>query len=353
MNLEELLQLMVKRGASDMYLAVGSPSTFRIDGRLTPVSKDLLRPQDTQILLEPLLSDVQKMTLLKDKEFDTAYSVRGLSRFRINIFFQRGTLGASIRIMPPKPLSLEELGVPPQLKKCLALSSGFVIIAGPAGSGKTTTLASMIDFINEHRSCLIISIEDPIEFVHRNKQSIICQREVGSDTLSILSALNSVLRQAPDVIAVSDLKNEQVIEECIALASSGMLVLAIIRMSGVVQSINHIIDVFPEEKRDKIRALLSSCLQGIFSQTLVARSKARGRVVATEFMIPPGSAKAKRAIREGELLVIGKLMEKESDMKTQAAALKDLFSRKIISREEALANAYDPAELERIIDRAY
>ncbi|MEQ8169593.1 MAG: PilT/PilU family type 4a pilus ATPase [Candidatus Eremiobacterota bacterium] len=351
MNLEELLQLMVKRGASDLHLAVGSPPTFRIDGRLTPVSKDLLRPQDTQMMLEPLLNDMQKMNLLKNKEFDTAYSVRGLSRFRISIFFQRGTLGASIRIMPPRPLTLDELGLPGQLKKTLALNSGLIIVAGPSGSGKTTTLASMIDFINEHRSCLIISIEEPIEFLHRNKQSIICQREVGPDTNSILSALQSALRQAPDVVVVSDLKDENVINECISIANAGVLVMANLRTSGVFPTINHIIDSFPEDKRDKTRALLTACLQGVFSQTLVAKAKARGRIAAMEYIIP--SPKLKRCLREGDMVNFEKLIDKEPDTKSQAAALRDLCNKKVITREEAIANAYNPAELERIIDRAY
>jgi len=350
-SLEELLKLMVKRGASDMYLIVGSPITFRIDGRLTPIDKNMLKPQDTQVMLEPLLNDMQKMNLLKNKEFDTAYSVRGLSRFRINIFFQRGTLGASIRIMPPRPMTFEELGLPGQLKKCLALTSGLVVIAGPAGSGKTTSLASMIDFINEHRSCMIITVEDPIEFLHRNKKSIICQREVGTDTLSIYSSLRSVLRQAPDVVVVSDIKEEKDIEEAISLSTSGVLVLVTLRISGVVPTLSHMVDVFPEDKRDKIRAQLSACLQGAFSQTLVARAKARGRMLCMEYMTP--TPKIKRTMRDGEWQALAKLMEKEQDSKTQALALKDLFVKKTITREDALANAYDPSELERIIDRAY
>jgi len=349
-TLEELLQLMVKRGASDMHLVVGSPVTFRIDGKLTPVDKELLKPQEAQSLLEPLLNDAQKLNLLKNKEFDTAYSVKGLSRFRINIFFQRGTLGASIRIMPPKPLSLDDLGTPPQLKKTLALNSGLIVVAGPVGSGKTTTLASMVDYINEHRSCFIITIEEPIEFLHRNKKSIICQREVGADTVSTSSALNSVLRQSPDVIVIGDMKDDT-IEQCITLASSGILVLANLRVSGVMGCIEHMIDCFPLEKRDKIRSQLSTCLQGVFSQTLVARAKARGRILVSEFMIP--SLKIQRTLREGDMLIFEKVMEKEPNVKTQSAALKDLYSRNVITREEAIANAYDPKEFEKVIDRAY
>lgn len=351
MSLEELLKLMVKRGASDMYLVVGSPVTFRIDGRLTAVDKELLKPQDTQVMLEPLLNDTQKMELLKEKEFDTAYSVRGLSRFRINIFFQRGTLGASIRIMPPRPLTFDELGLPAQLKKCLALSSGLVIISGPAGSGKTTTLASMVDFINEHRNCLIFTIEEPIEFLHRNKKSIICQREVGNDTLSIRSALESVVRQSPDVVVVSDVTKEDDIEEIINLSASGVLVLANLRVSGVAQTVNHMVEVFPEEKRDKIKSQVATCLQGAFSQTLVARAKARGRMLCMEYYTP--APKLKRAIRDGDWTNFGKLLDREKDCRTQAAALRDLFVKKVITREEALACAYDPSELERVIDRAY
>ena len=351
MSLEELLKLMVKRGASDMYLVVGSPITFRIDGRLTPIDKNMLKPQDTQVMLEPLLNDMQKVNLLKNKEFDTAYSVRGLSRFRINIFFQRGTLGASIRIMPPRPMTFDELGLPQQLKKCMALSSGLVVVAGPAGSGKTTTLASMVDFINEHRSCLIITVEDPIEFLHRNKKSIICQREVGTDTLSINSSLTSVLRQAPDVVVVSDIREEDDIEEAISLSTSGVLVLVTLRVSGVAPSLSYMVDIFPEEKRDKIRAQLSTCLQGAFSQTLVARARARGRMLCMEYMSP--SPKIKRTMRDGDWPAVAKLMEKERESRTQAMALKDLFMKKTISREEALASAYDPSEVERIIDRAY
>ena len=344
---------MSQRGATDLYLVVGSPLTFRIDGKLIPLTQELIKPKQIEELIAPLLTEELRNKLVEDKEVEIAYSIKGLSRFRINIFFQRGTLGAAIKILPPRPPTLDEINAPVALKKMAALTSGLVIISGPAASGKTTTLAALIDFINETRNAFIVTIESPIEFLHKNKKSIICQRELGSDVITIERALQGIASQSPDVIVVGEL-NQETIERILSLANAGILVITSVRVAGVFSTLQYIIESAPLQKKDAVRILLGNCIEGVFSQVLASRIKGRGRLLAMEYLIP--NSRIKRFIKEGDFVGIQKTLssvQKDVDYKSIEVILRDYYQKGLISREEAIAKAYHPQEMEKIIDRTY
>ncbi len=348
-DLNKLLKEMIERRASDLHLKTGSPPMMRIDGNLYPASHTILTPDSIRAALSGILTDKQRTTFEMEKELDLGYSVRGLSRFRVNIYLQRGTWGAAFRTIPARPFTLDELKLPTILKDLAMKPRGLILVTGPTGCGKSTTLASIIDFINENKRCHIITIEDPIEFLHRDKRCLISQREVGPDTNSFNEALKRALRQDPDVILVGEMRDLETTAIAISAAETGHLVLATLHTTGAAATIDRIIDQFPSHQQGQIRIQLASILEGVLSQVLMPRSKGEGRVMAMEILtVTPA---VRNVIREEKVHQIMNIMQGGAihHMKTLDMALRDLFVQGIISYEEAFSKAQDPGEFNRLI----
>src|SRR5512143_775421 len=285
-NLHQLLKAMVEKGASALHITTGSPPQLRIDGKLVPLRTAPLGPVETKQLCYSILTDAQKHKFEEESELDLSFGVKALSRFRANIFMQRGAVAGAFRTIPYKILTFEELGLPPVVRELAAKPRGLVLVTGPTGSGKSTTLASIIDKINMDRHDHIVTIEDPIEYLHPHKGCLVNQREVGADTKSFKHALKYVLRQDPDVVLVGELRDLETIEAALTLAETGHLCLATLHTNSCAQTINRIIDVFPPYQQTQIRAQLSFVLEGIMSQTLMPKMNSKGRVMALEIMVP-------------------------------------------------------------------
>lgn len=297
-GLADFLLEMLEAGASDLHLTAGSPPVVRVDGEVRPLDHPPLTPAATRDLVYDILTDEQRRRLENDWELDFSYSVPGAARFRVNVYFQRGSLGAAFRAVPHEIKSLNELGLPPVVESLTEKPRGLVLVTGPTGSGKSTTLAAMIDRINETRSGHIMSIEDPIEFLHRHKRCIVNQREVASDTRSFAAALRHVLRQDPDVILVGEMRDLETISLAVTAAETGHLVFGTLHTQDAPQTVDRIVDVFPPHQQGQVRAQLANALQGIVTQTLLKRRDGRGRVVACEVLVAtPG---VRNLIREGK-----------------------------------------------------
>src|SRR5512138_203830 len=277
---------MVEKGASDLHVTTGSPPQLRIDGHLVPLKTPPLTPVETKQLCYSILTDAQKHRFEEENELDLSFGVKGLSRFRGNIFVQRGAVAGVFRVIPYKILTFEELGLPPVVKELCEKSRGLILVTGPTGSGKSTTLASMIDRINTERHEHIITIEDPIEYLHPHKGCLVNQREVGADTESFKKALKYILRQDPDVVLIGEIRDLETIEAALTVAETGHLAFATLHTNSAVQSINRIIDVFPPHQQSQVRAVLSFVLEGVLCQTLVPRAGGPGRVLIIEVMVP-------------------------------------------------------------------
>ncbi|HKT04244.1 MAG TPA: type IV pilus twitching motility protein PilT [Rugosimonospora sp.] len=285
-SLDTMLAALVDAGGSDLHLTVGAPPTVRVHGslRYLPEYEELM-PADTEMLVRAVVSDPQWGLFKRDHELDFAYSVEGVSRFRVNVYAQRGSYGAAFRAIPHAIKSLEELDVPPSVARFAQLPRGLVLVTGPTGSGKTTTLAALIDLANRTRSAHIVTIEDPIEFLHEHKRCLINQREVGADTRSFAAALKHALRQDPDIILVGELRDLETTATALTAAETGHLVLATLHTQSASQTIDRIIDIFPPYQQQQVRAQLSTALQGIVTQALCARADGTGRTVITEIMV--------------------------------------------------------------------
>ncbi|SMB98623.1 twitching motility protein PilT [Thermanaeromonas toyohensis ToBE] len=330
-KLEEILKEAVQRGASDVHLTVGLPPVFRRIGRLEPQKQ---WPILTASVLEALAKQIlgpRWEEFQNRKELDLAYSLPGLGRFRVNVFYQRGSVGAAIRLVNTIIPTLEELGLPPVVGELADQLHGLVLVTGPTGSGKSTTLAAMIDRINQRRSCHIITLEDPIEYLHQHKKSIVNQREIGSDSPSFASALRAALRQDPDVILVGEMRDLETVATAITAAETGHLVLATLHTSSAVQSIDRIIDVFPPHQQGQIRIQLADTLVGVITQQLLPRADGQGRVVAVEILI--ATPAVRNLIREGKTHQIISVMQTGGrfGMQTMEMALRNLAARGIIS----------------------
>ncbi len=350
-NIDELLKTMVTKTASDLHLAVGSPPTVRIDGSL--VSLDNGQPLSHQELQEMIFSIInfsQREELEKQKELDFSYSIPGFCRFRGNALYQRGTMGCVFRAIPQRPLTLQELGFT-NLESFCKKPRGLVLVTGPTGSGKSTTLAAMIDYINENQSVHIITIEDPIEFLHRNKKSIIRQRELGTDTLAFSNALKHVLRQDPDVILVGEMRDLETISLAITAAETGHLVFATLHTTGASLTVDRIIDVFPPHQQQQVRIQLSGILEGIVSQTLLPRSDGKGRICAMEIMV--ATPAIRNLIREGKTPQMVSMIQTggQYGMVSLDMSLKALVQKGIVSFEEALAKAANQDEFKKLLGR--
>ena len=351
-NLHDLLKEMVKRGASDLHITIGSPPQLRINGTLVPMDSALLSPNDTKQLCYSILTESQKHRFEEENELDLSFGVKGLSRFRANIFLQRGAPAAAFRLIPYKILSFAELGLPSIVDELVRKPRGLILVTGPTGSGKSTTLASMIDKINGERHEHIITVEDPIEYLHKHKGCLINQREVGADTKSFKNALKYILRQDPDVVLIGEMRDLETIEAALIIAETGHLAFATLHTNSCVQTINRVIDVFPPYQQPQVRAQLSFVLEGVLCQTLIPKINGTGRVLGLEVMIP--NPAIRNLIREDKIHQIYSQMQvgqTKFGMQTMNQSLASLYLRKFISFEDALGRSSDPDELRQIISQ--
>jgi twitching motility protein PilT len=351
-NLHQLLRAMIEKGASDMHITTGSPPLLRIDGQVVPLKLQPLGPVETKQLCYSVLTEEQKIEFEKNKELDLSFGVKNLSRFRANIFMQRGAVSGAFRSIPFKILSFEELGLPKVIADLSARPRGLVLVTGPTGSGKSTTLASILDKINTETRQHIMTIEDPIEYLHPHKKCVVNQREIGSDTAGFKTALKYVLRQDPDVVLVGEMRDLDTIEAALTIAETGHLVFATLHTNSAVQSINRIIDVFPPHQQGQVRAQLSFVLEGIISQLLLPRAGAPGRVLAMEVLVP--NAAIRNLIREDKVHQIYSQMQvgqATHGMQTLNQSLFSLYARRLITLEEAMGRSNDMDELRMMIEQ--
>lgn len=351
-DLSQLLKYAVQEGASDLHLGAGAVPHMRLDGSLVPVDMDSVTLDGASVknLVCSILTDEQKDKLERDKELDFAFTIEGVSRFRVNVFFQRGCVGAAIRALPFRIMGFEECGLPVKVVQDFCnRQKGLVLVTGATGSGKSTSLASMVDYINTNRDCHIITIEDPIEYVHSNKKSIIDQREIGADTHSFSQGLKHVLREDPDVILIGEMRDLETIEAALVIAETGHLVFATLHTSDSAQTINRIIDVFPSRQQAQVRTQLSFVLAGVFSQQLLPRKSGKGRVLAVEVLVANHAVKS--LIRESKIHQVYSIIQmgQKDNMKTMNQALFELCKAGHISEEEALAGTTEPQDLERML----
>jgi len=349
-NLHQLLKAMVEKGSSDLHVTTGSPPQLRIDGKLVPLKTAPLTPVETKQLCYSILTDAQKHKFEEDSELDLSFGVKGLSRFRANVFMQRGAVAGAFRTIPFKILTFQELGLPPIVAELAKKPRGLVLVTGPTGSGKSTTLASIIDKINTERHEHIITVEDPIEYLHPHKNCVVNQREVGADTESFKKALKYILRQDPDVVLVGEMRDLETVEAALVISETGHLAFATLHTNGAVQTINRIIDVFPPYQQQQVRAQLSFVLEGVLSQNLLPRASGPGRVLAIEVMVP--NPAIRNLIREDKIHQIYSQMQvgqAKFGMQTFNQCLAGLYARKQITLDEAIGRSSDPEELRNLL----
>jgi twitching motility protein PilT len=348
-HLDELLELVVETEASDLHLAVGLPPILRIDGELKATRYEPLDPPTLQRLVYDTLTDDQIQRFETNLELDCSYQLRKISRFRVNIFRDRGNVAAAYRRIPTRIPTIQELGLPPVVEELARRPRGLILVTGPTGSGKSTTLAAIINQINHERAEHIITIEDPIEYLHTHHKSIINQRELGEDTLSFSAALRSALREDPDVILVGEMRDLETIALAITCAETGHLVMATLHTNSAHESIDRIIDVFPPEQQEQIRVQLANNILAVLAQQLLPRAGQPGRVAAVEVMT--ATAAIRNLIRENKAFQIPSIIQTSGElgMQTMDQALADLYKQSIISYETAMRRAQNPQELERLL----
>ena len=349
-NLHQLLKELVERGGSDLHITTNTPPQIRIDGKLAPLSLPPLTAVETKQLCYSVLTEAQKHKYEEESELDLSFGVKGLSRFRGNVFVQRGAVAGVFRVIPYKILTFDELGLPPVVKDLAEKPRGLILVTGPTGSGKSTTLASIIDKINTDRHDHIVTIEDPIEYLHPHKGCLVNQREVGADTKSFKHALKYVLRQDPDVVLIGELRDLETIEAALTLAETGHLCFATLHTNSCVQTINRIIDVFPPYQQTQVRTQLSFVLEGVLSQTLIPRQGGKGRVLALEVMVP--NPAIRNLIREDKIHQMYSQMQvgqEKFGMLTMNQCLINLINRRLISVEDGLGRSPEPDELKQML----
>ncbi|MBI4034737.1 type IV pilus twitching motility protein PilT [Candidatus Saccharibacteria bacterium] len=347
--MEILLEEVLKRKASDLHLQVGTPPHIRVDGKLAPLANFApLTETQTEAYIFQLMEDDQKAVLLRDKEFDFSFSFGSQGRFRGNAFYEKGNLAASLRLIPPDIRSVEALGLPPIVRKFANYPQGLVLITGPTGAGKSTTMAAIIDQINNDRAAHIVTIEDPIEYTHQSKKSLIVQREVHYDTFSFSAALRSSLREDPDIVMIGEMRDLETIASAITIAETGALVFAALHTNSAAQSVDRIVNVFPAYQQTQVRSQLSSVLMAICSQRLLP-ALAGGRVVATEVLI--GTAGVRNIIREGKTHQLGAVIQTGAahGMQSLERTLANLVHAGQVSYDEARGAAADPEELDKLM----
>ncbi|MBN1823962.1 MAG: type IV pilus twitching motility protein PilT [Endomicrobiales bacterium] len=351
MNMQDLLLMLMEKKASDLHITVGVPPVLRVDGEIMPTQYEKLTSDVCQRLVYSLLTDAQKEKFEATNELDLSFGIKGVGRVRMNVFRQRGSIAAALRSIPQKIMTFEELNLPPVVYELMKLQKGLVLVTGPTGSGKSTTLASMIDYLNDHRTGHIVTIEDPIEYVHLHKQSIINQREVGSDTNSFVNALKYVLRQDPDIILVGEMRDLETISAALTLAETGHLVFATLHTTDTSSSINRIIDVFPPHQQAQVRAQLSMVLQSVFCQQLLAHASGSGRVLSCEaLMVTPAIRNLIREMKTEQIYLAIQTGGKFG-MQTMNQSLFDLYSKRQIPYQTALEASTDPDDLKRMMQK--
>ena len=353
LSIDELLEQMVARGASDLHLSAGAPPTLRVRGEMVRLEeRGKLMPPDTQQLLYRILSSEQQKRLEIDRQLDLSHAVPGLARFRVNVYFQRESLGAAFRLIPEQLKTLEELHLPATLHEFAAQPRGLVLVTGPTGSGKSTTLAALIDEINRTRAEHILTIEDPIEFVHRHKRSLVNQREIGPDARTFAEALRAALRQDPDVILLGEMRDLETIATALTAAETGHLVFGTLHTQSAPGTIDRIIDVFPAEHQEQVRVQIAVSLQGVVTQTLLPTADGAGRVPALEILIPDDAIR--NLIRQGKVEQIYSVMQTASSrgMQTMEQSLAELTLRGVITKQVGLSASSRRDQLEGLLERA-
>jgi twitching motility protein PilT len=351
-TIDDLLETMVALGASDLHLAVGSHPVIRLNGSLERLDQfPRLSADDTQRLLYRILSTEQQKHLEINRQIDVSYSIPGLARFRVNVYFQRESLGGAFRMIPAELKTLEDLGLPTQLHELSKKPRGLVLVTGPTGSGKSTTLAAVVDEINRTRDDHIMTIEDPIEFLHRHKRCIVNQREIGPDAVSFADALRGALRQDPDVILLGEMRDLETISTAITAAETGHLVFATLHTQDAPSTIDRLIDVFPAAQQEQIRVQLAATIQGIVTQTLLPTVDGKGRVAALEILLPDDAVR--NLIRQAKVEQIYSVMQTNTGrgMQTLEQALVDLVTRGIITQEVAMSRSSRPDQLLGLFQR--
>jgi len=349
-NLRALLEEMIEKEASDLHITTGERPKLRVDGDITDSSvTDVLTPKDTLQLAYSVLTENQKKRFETEDELDFSFGIQNLARFRGNCFKQRGCVSMVIRMIPFNVRTFNELGLPPVIAKLAERPRGLILVTGPTGSGKSTTLAAIIDKINKERKGHIITVEDPIEFIHRHQSCIVNQREVGTDTKSFASALKYCLREDPDVILVGEMRDLETVSAALTIAETGHLALATLHTNSAAESINRIIDVFPSSQQSQVRAQLAFVLEGVLTQTLLPRSRGRGRVMATEIMVVTPAIRA--LIRDDKVHQIQSAMQagQKFGMQTMNSSLYQLYMNREVAQEECLRVSPDPNEFLRMI----
>lgn len=349
-GLPTLLKTMVEQDASDLHITAGIPPEFRIQGKMVKVKMDSLTAQETKEICYSVLTDNQKLELEKSLEIDFSFGIKDVARFRGNLFFQRGAVAGVFRRIPLHIPDFDQLKLPPILKTIIRRPNGLILVTGPTGSGKSTSLAAMLDVLNREEYGHLITVEDPIEFVHPHKNCVVNQREVGVDTKSFASALKRILRQDPDFVLVGELRDAETIEMALTMAETGHLVFATLHTNNAVQSVNRIINVFPPHQQNQIRSLLSFTLQAVASQQLIPKSHGNGRVLAMELMLP--TMAIRNLIREDKLHQLYSAMQtgqEETGMQTMNQALSKLVREGHLSREDAIEYSFAPDELSRML----
>lgn len=350
-EMEELLRIMVEERATDLHITSGVPPTIRVNKRLIPLDYPPLTPADTHRLCYSVLTEAQKKRFEEERELDFSFGIAGLSRFRGNLFVQRGAVAGAFRAIPHRIPGFKELGLPPVVEELTRRPKGLIVVTGPTGSGKSTTLAAMIDRINEERFGHIVTIEDPIEYLHPHKNCIVNQREVGSDTFGFKEALKHILRQDPDVILIGEMRDLETIEAALTLAETGHLTLTTLHTNSAVETINRIIDVFPPHQQQQVRTMLSFVLEGILCQRLLPRADGKGLVLAMEILVP--NAAIRNLIRENKVHQIYSHMQvgqQETAMQTMNQSLLSLYCQGLITLEDAMEASTNLEEFKKMLN---
>ncbi len=347
LSLEDLLKKTLEFSASDLHLTVGIPPTIRKNGRLSTIGEEKLMPSDTEALVRNMLNDEQWRKYQEAGELDLSFSLKGMGRFRVNVYKQRGTCCAAIRMVNLVIPSVEELGLPGIVTDMSKKTKGMILVTGPTGSGKSTTLALIIDLINKNRDCHILTLEDPIEYLHKHNKSIVNQREIGNDSHSYSAALRAALREDPDVILVGEMRDTETIAIAVTAAETGHLVLSTLHTIGAANTIDRIIDVFPPYQQQQIKVQLSTVIQSVISQQLLPRKDKPGRVPAIEIMV--ATPAVRNLIREGKTYQINSQIQTGAKFGMQAmdSSLASLYRKGIISQEDAMTYAMDPDNIMR------
>ena len=347
---DDLLREVVERGASDLHICVGVPPILRIDGQLVPLNYEKFTPHHTQRMMYDILSDEQIQRFEDTWELDFSYSLQQVARFRVNIFKDKGNVAAAFRLIPMKIPTIRELGLPVVLETISRRPRGLVLVTGPTGSGKSTTLAAMINLINHERSVHIITIEDPIEYLHQHRMSIINQREVGQDTKEFANALRAALREDPDVILVGEMRDLETMQNAIRAAETGHLVFATLHTNSAAQTVDRVVDQFPVDQQEQVRLMLSNSLEAVLCQQLLPRAGMPGRVCAMEIMI--ATPAIRNLIREAKSHQLASIIQTSANvgMQTMDQHLRDLYLKGIITYEDALARAMNVEDLKNMIN---